>query len=228
MSQQLANFVWGIADQIRGVYKPAQYGQVILPFTVLRRMECVMNGHRPELIELAAKIPNEAALGAKLRKEHDLHFWNTSSWTLKTLLGDPESLADNLIDYVSAFSANVADIFAEFGFEKTIRKLDENDRLYLVVDAFADDEKVDLHPSALSNAGMGQLFEDLIRRFSDRIERDRRRALHPAGRDPADGRPAAGPGLRRADASRARFGRSTTRPPAPAACCRWPRSAFWR
>ena len=155
MSQQLANFVWGIADQIRGVYKPSQYGQVILPFTVLRRMECVMNGHRPELIDLAAKVPNEAALAAKLRRDYGLHFWNTSSWTLKTLLGDPESLADNLIDYVSAFSANVADIFAEFGFEKTIRKLDENDRLYLVVDAFADDEKVDLHPSALSNAGMG-------------------------------------------------------------------------
>ena len=85
---------------------------------------------------------------------------------MKSLLGDPESLADNLIDYVSAFSANVADIFAEFGFEKTIRKLDENDRLYLVVDAFADDEKVDLHPSALSNAGMGQLFEHLIYKFS--------------------------------------------------------------
>ena len=65
MSQQLANFVWGIADQIRGVYKPAQYGQVILPFTVLRRMECVMNGHRPELIELAAKVPNEQALGGE-------------------------------------------------------------------------------------------------------------------------------------------------------------------
>ena len=166
MSQQLANFVWGIADQIRGVYKPAQYGQVILPFTVLRRMECVMNGHRPALIDLAAKVPNEAALAAKLRRDYGLHFWNTSSWTLKTLLGDPESLADNLIDYVSAFSANVADIFAEFGFEKTIRKLDENDRLYLVVDAFADDEKVDLHPKALSNAGMGQLFEHLIYKFS--------------------------------------------------------------
>jgi len=166
MSQQLANFVWGIADQIRGVYKPAQYGQVILPFTVLRRMECVMNGHRPALIDLSAKVPNEAALAAKLRRDYGLHFWNTSSWTLKTLLGDPESLADNLIDYVSAFSANVADIFAEFGFGKTIRKLDENDRLYLVVDAFADDEKVDLHPSALSNAGMGQLFEHLIYQFS--------------------------------------------------------------
>lgn len=166
MSQQLANFVWGIADQIRGVYKPAQYGQVILPFTVLRRMECVMNGHRPALIDLSAKVPNEAALAAKLRRDYGLHFWNTSSWTLKTLLGDPESLADNLIDYVSAFSANVADIFAEFGFEKTIRKLDENDRLYLVVDAFADDEKVNLHPSALSNAGMGQLFEHLIYKFS--------------------------------------------------------------
>ncbi len=72
------------------VYKPAQYGQVILPFTVLRRMECVMNGHRPELIDLATKTSNEAALAAKLRRDYGLHFCNNSSWTLKTLLGDPE------------------------------------------------------------------------------------------------------------------------------------------
>ncbi len=160
---QLGNFVWGIADQIRGVYKPAQYGSVILPFTVLRRMECVMNGHREQIRELAATTP-PATLEVLLRKKHGLHFWNTSTWTLKSLLGDPDSLADNLIDYVSAFSPNVADIFEQFGFDKTIRKLDENRRLYIVVESFADD--VDLHPSKVTNTEMGQLFEHLIYKFS--------------------------------------------------------------
>jgi type I restriction enzyme M protein len=163
MTIQLANFVWGIADQIRGVYKPAQYGQVILPFAILRRMEAVMNGHRDEIRALAEKMPNEQALAAKFRRDFDLHFWNTSTWTLKTLLGDPENLAANLIDYVAKFSSNVADIFEQFGFEKTIAKLDENDRLFIVVDAFAD---VDLHPSVLSNTDMGQMFEHLIYKFS--------------------------------------------------------------
>lgn len=165
MSQQLANLVWGIADQIRGVYKPAQYGSVILPFTVLRRMECVMNGHRDEIRSLAARYP-VAPLEVQLRRQFGLHFWNTSKWTLKSLLGDPENLADNLIDYVSAFSPNVADIFEQFGFDKTIRKLDENGRLYIIVESFADDANVDLHPRKVSNTAMGQMFEHLIYKFS--------------------------------------------------------------
>lgn len=162
---QLGNLVWGIADQIRGVYKPAQYGSVILPFTVLRRMECVMNGHRDEIRAMAAKH-QPATLEVLLRKQFDLHFWNTSKWTLKTLLGDPENLADNLIDYVSAFSPNVADIFEQFGFDKTIRKLDENGRLFIIVESFADDVNVDLHPKKVSNTAMGQMFEHLIYKFS--------------------------------------------------------------
>jgi len=160
---QLGNFVWGIADQIRGVYKPAQYGSVVLPFTVLRRMECVISGHRDQIRELAKTAP-PATLDVHLRKKLGLHFWNTSKWTLKALLGDPENLADNLIDYVSAFSPNVADIFEQFLFTQTVRKLDENGRLYLIVESFADD--VDLHPSKVDNSQMGQLFEHLIYKFS--------------------------------------------------------------
>ncbi|MHB1009848.1 MAG: type I restriction-modification system subunit M [Propionibacteriaceae bacterium] len=161
---QLGNFVWSIADQLRGVYKPAQYGSVVLPFTILRRMECVLDTHRDKIQTVIASTPNEGALAAKLRRDYDLHFWNRSPHTLKSLLGDPENLADGLIDYVSQFSSNVADIFERYGFEKTLRKLEDNDRLYLVVQQFAD---ADMHPSTVSNAVMGSVFEDLIRRFAE-------------------------------------------------------------
>ncbi|MBK8447068.1 MAG: SAM-dependent DNA methyltransferase [Micropruina sp.] len=161
---QLGNFVWSIADQLRGVYKPAQYGSVVLPFTILRRMECVVDAHRDAIAPLIAATANEQALAAKLRKQYGLHFWNRSPHTLKSLLGDPENLADGLIDYVSKFSTDVADIFDKYGFTKTLTKLDENDRLYLVTQQFAE---ADMHPDTITNAGMGSVFEDLIRRFAE-------------------------------------------------------------
>lgn len=160
---QLGSFIWGIADQLRGVYKPAQYGTATLPFLILRRMECVLADHREEIDQLVASTSNEELLAAQLRKRFRLHFWNRTRYTLKSLLGDPENLADNLIDYVSGFSANVADIFERFGFDKTVHKLDEKDRLYLVVSEFAE---IDLHPKTVSNADMGEVFEHLIFKFS--------------------------------------------------------------
>jgi type I restriction enzyme M protein len=161
---QLGSFVWSIADQLRGVYKPAQYGSVVLPFTILRRMECVLDAHRDQVTPIIAATPNDQALAAKLRTGYGLHFWNRSRHTLSSLLGDPDNLADGLIDYVSGFSANVSDIFERYGFAKTLRKLEDNDRLYLVVQQFAD---ADMHPGAVSNAQMGSVFEDLIRRFAE-------------------------------------------------------------
>jgi type I restriction enzyme M protein len=161
---QLGNFVWSIADQLRGVYKPAQYGSVVLPFTILRRMECVLDADRDQVMPIVASASNDQSLAAVLRRDFQLNFWNRSPHTLKSLLGDPENLADNLIDYVSQFSANVSDIFEQYGFVKTLRKLEDNDRLYIVVQQFAD---VDMHPDRLSNADMGTVFEDLIRRFAE-------------------------------------------------------------
>jgi type I restriction enzyme M protein len=137
---------------------------VVLPFTILRRMECVLDAHRDEVAALVRATPNDQALGAMLRKQFGLHFWNRSKHTLKSLLGDPDSLADGLVEYVTHFSANVADIFERYGFEKTLKKLDENNRLYLVVQQFAE---ADMHPAKLSNADMGDTFEDLIRRFAE-------------------------------------------------------------
>jgi type I restriction enzyme M protein len=108
---QLGSFVWSIADQLRGVYKPAQYGSVVLPFTILRRMECVLDAHRDQVTPMIAATPNDQALAAKLRTGYGLHFWNRSKHTLSSLLGYPDNLADGLIDYVSDFSANVRDTF---------------------------------------------------------------------------------------------------------------------
>ncbi len=161
---QLGNFVWSIADQLRGVYKPAQYGSVVLPFTILRRMECVLAEHREEIAPLIKATTNDQALAAKLRRDFGLHFWNRSNHTLKSLLGNPDALADGLIEYTSNFSFHVADIFERYGFAKTLAKLDENNRLYLVVQQFAE---ADMHPATLDNAAMGEVFEDLIRRFAE-------------------------------------------------------------
>lgn len=162
-TQGLGNFIWSIADQLRGVYRPAQYGTAMLPFVILRRMECVLDGKRDEVEALAKSTPNETVLAARLRREHGLNFWNESGFTLKSLLGDPNNLAENLVDYTTAFSANVSDIFDRFGFAKTVHKLDEKDRLFLIVEAFSD---IDLHPSKVSNADMGEVFEHLIFKFS--------------------------------------------------------------
>lgn len=159
----LGNLIWNIADQLRGVYKPAQYGTATLPFLILRRMECVLADHRDEITAFAASTPNDMVLAARLRKQFNLHFWNRTNYTLKSLLGDPENLAENLIDYTANFSANVADIFDRFGFAETVHKLDEKDRLYLVVEQFTD---IDLHPRTVTNADMGEVFEHLIFKFS--------------------------------------------------------------
>lgn len=159
----LGGFIWNIADQLRGVYKPAQYGTATLPFLILRRMECVLADNRDAINDLAANTPNDDVLAAKLRKQYGLHFWNRTDYTLKSLLGDPENLAENLLDYVAGFSGNVADIFERFGFDKTVHKLDEKDRLYLVTEQFSD---IDLHPDSVSNADMGEVFEHLIFKFS--------------------------------------------------------------
>ncbi len=165
----LSNFVWGIADVLRGPYKPNQYGHVILPFTILRRLECVMEPHRAVMAEVLASAPNDVARRALLRQRTatettpGLTFWNTSPYTLDKALEDPDNLAANLITYINGFSADV-DVFRSFGFEAELAKLDQTGRLALVTRAFA---KVDLHPDVLDNAGMGDLFENLIYRFAE-------------------------------------------------------------
>lgn len=158
----LGNFVWSIADQLRGVYRPHQYGGVILPFTILRRLDCMLEPTRDEVRVLEKKYQG-GALDAKVKRELGLNFHNTSQYDFERLLEDPEGLRANLIDYISSFSDNI-DVFERFGFESEINKLDEKNRLYLIVEKFA---KIDLHPDTVPNAAMGDLYEHLIYKFAE-------------------------------------------------------------
>lgn len=159
---KLGNFVWGIADQLRGVYKPHQYGGVILPFTILRRLDCILEPHRDEVRKLAEKYSG-GALDAQVKRKTGLSFYNTSPFDFKLLLEDPEGLRANLMDYITGFSANI-DVFERFKFENELATLDEKNRLYLIASQFAE---VDLHPNVVPNAEMGDLFEHLIYKFAE-------------------------------------------------------------
>ncbi|WP_156685618.1 type I restriction-modification system subunit M [Mycobacterium sp. Marseille-P9652] len=159
---KLGNFVWGIADQLRGVYKPHQYGGVILPFTILRRLDCVLEPTRDEVRTLAAKYVG-GALDVQVKRKTGLSFYNTSHFDFARLLEDPEGLRANLMDYITGFSANI-DVFERFKFENELATLDEKNRLYLVTSKFSE---VDLHPDTVPNAEMGDLFEHLIYKFAE-------------------------------------------------------------
>jgi len=159
---KLGNFVWGIADQLRGVYKPHQYGGVILPFTILRRLDCILEPTRDEVRMLATKYDG-GALDVQVKRKTGLGFYNTSQFDFARLLEDPEGLRANLMDYITGFSANI-DVFERFKFENELATLDEKNRLYLVTSKFSE---VDLHPDTVPNAEMGDLFEHLIYKFAE-------------------------------------------------------------
>lgn len=165
----LSGFVWSVADTLRGPYSEAEYGSVILPFTVLRRLECVMAPHREAMAGIVSHYQGEQQrrthlkLKTRTADSAGLSFWTTSDYTLKKALQDPDNLAANLIDYVGGFSANL-DVFKSFDLENVIRTLDARDRLAQVVRHF---EKIDLSPDAVTNADMGDLFENLIYRFAE-------------------------------------------------------------
>jgi type I restriction enzyme M protein len=159
----LGTFVWQIADQLRGVYKPHQYGDVILPMTILRRLDCMLEDTHEAVQRIINAHPEGGRRDALVRKETGFSFFNTSRWTFAKLVQDPDGLADNLVDFISGFSDDV-DVFEQFKFENEIRTMAENNRLLLVVQKFAD---IDLHPDRVSNAEMGDLFEELIRKFAE-------------------------------------------------------------
>lgn len=159
----LGNFVWSIADQLRGVYKPHQYGNVILPMTILRRLDCILEPTRDDVRVLAQKYDNPGALMVQVKRNTGLGFYNTSEFDFPSMLADPEGLRANLVDYLTKFSSNI-DVFERFKFDNELATLDEKNRLFLVVSKFAE---VDLHPDVVPNAEMGDLFEELIRKFAE-------------------------------------------------------------
>lgn len=163
--QALSSFIWSVADLLRGDYKQSEYGRVILPFTVLRRLDCVLEATKPAVLqEFEAKtlagVPPEAFL---LRRSGQ-SFYNTSPLDLGRLLGDQDHIRQNLYAYVQAFSPEARDIFERFDFHTQVERLAKANLLYLVVEKFAG---IDLHPEVVDNAAMGQVFEELIRKFAE-------------------------------------------------------------
>src|SRR6202035_2143680 len=161
-----AALIWSVADLLRGDYKQSEYGKVILPLTVIRRLDCVLEPTKQAVItkakQLTGKIENvepvlQAAAG-------DLQFFNTSPLTFTKLLDDPDRIADALSLYIGGFSAAAKDIIDKFDFAIQIERLRRANVLYQVIGKFAD---VDLHPEAVSNIEMGYLYEELIRKFSE-------------------------------------------------------------
>jgi type I restriction enzyme M protein len=160
------SFIWSVADLLRGPYKPNQYGRVILPLTVLRRLDCVLEPTKDKVLAKAESLKGKKLANVEpvLNRAAGGSFHNTSKLTFEKLKGDPTHIARNLSGYINAFSSNVRRIFEKFKFEEEIGRLDENNRLFLVVSKFCD---IDLHPDAVSNIEMGYVFEELIRRFNE-------------------------------------------------------------
>jgi type I restriction enzyme M protein len=160
-----AAFIWSIANLLRGTYKPADYGKVILPFTVLRRLDSALESSKTKVLEEFGKNKNAgAALDFLLQKASGYSFYNTSPYDLKKAAGDTTNLKANLLAYIEGFSPNVRDIFEKYEFTNQLNKLDENDLLLLVVQRFSS---MDLHPEKVSNTEMGLIFEELIRKFAE-------------------------------------------------------------
>jgi type I restriction enzyme M protein len=161
----LSSFIWSVADLLRGPYKPHEYGQVILPFTVLRRMDCVLEPTKEKVLKEVAKRGHSGIeVNPFLTRAAGTTFYNTSPMDLKAIVGDQDNVAMNLEAYVHSFSPNVKDIFARFKLQGQIDRLAEKNLLYLVTEKFS---KIDLHPEKVSNADMGTIFEELIRKFAE-------------------------------------------------------------
>ena len=163
--QNNAAFIWSIANLLRGTYKAADYGKVVLPFTVLRRLDSALEGSKQAVLEAKKqKSTSGAALDFILQKASGYSFYNTSPYDLKKAVGDTTNLKANLLDYIEGFSANVRDIFEKYDFAAQLAKLDENDLLLLVTQKFS---QIELHPDKVSNIEMGMIFEELIRQFAE-------------------------------------------------------------
>ena len=161
-----AGFIWSVADLLRGDYKQSEYGRVVLPLTVLRRLDCVLDPVKPAMLDkygqVKGKVKNFGPLLDQLTDIRDL--WNISKFDFPKLLDDPDHIADNLRAYVAGFSSEIRDIIDKFDFAAQITRLDKANLLYMVVSKFAE---IDLHPDKVSNIEMGYLYEELIRRFSE-------------------------------------------------------------
>lgn len=171
--QEKVSFIWDLADLIRDVYKRNEYQKVILPFTVLKRFDCILSDSKKEVLDTYNKYKGKfenmerILLDTAIDKEgKPLGFYNYSKYDFKTLLEDPEHIEQNLIHYIDCFSKNVQDVFDNFHIKEYITKLTKFNLLFLLIKKFSESQ-VDLHPDVVSNHEMGTIFEELIRKFAE-------------------------------------------------------------
>lgn len=176
-NQSLIDFIWNIANKLRGPYRPPQYRKVMLPMTVLRRLDCVLEPNKEKILqkyeELKARGLKDKALHTALTKyaakDRKYPLFNISKYTFRKLLEDPDHIAKNIISFINGFSPKAKEIFENFKFEQEVEKLNKANRLYLIIKEFAD---IDLHPDKISNIEMGSVFEELIRKFNEQANEE--------------------------------------------------------
>jgi type I restriction enzyme M protein len=166
-----AGLIWAIADKLTGVYKPHQYGEVILPLTVIRRFDCILAETKNDVLEKYESIKTLPMKDVLLRKASKQPFYNTSKYTFERLLDDPDNIETNFRDYLNGFSDNIQDIIEKFKFDNHITTMASKGILYLVIKEFTS-PKANLHPNIISNLEMGYIFEEIIRRFSESHNED--------------------------------------------------------
>lgn len=166
-----AALIWAIADKLTGVYKPHEYGEVILPLTVIRRFDCILADTKDAVLEKFETVKNLPMRDVLLRNASGKAFYNTSKFTFERLLDDPDNIEANFRDYLNGFSENVQDILEKFKFDGQITTMANKGILYIVIKEFTT-TKANLHPDVISNLEMGYIFEEIIRRFSESHNED--------------------------------------------------------
>jgi type I restriction enzyme M protein len=165
---EIVSFIWSVADLVRDPFKRGKYQDIILPLTVLRRLDCVLADTKEQVLKRQAELRGKG-LGdpdAQLRRASGFAFYNTSRYDFEKLLADSPHLATNLRNYIAGFSPNMREVLEKFDFDNTISKLDEAGLLFKVLERF---KNVDLHPDAVDNPTMGTIFEELIRKFNEAL-----------------------------------------------------------
>ncbi len=163
--QDKVSLIWSVADILRGDFKPHEYGQTILPFVVLRRLECALEKTKDKVIAKSHSLEGKINdLETILNKESGHNFYNTSPLSLTKILQDPDKVASNLNSYIRAFSPSASEVLDKYGFPDKIKKLEEQGLLYQIIGKFAD---LDLSEESVSNEAMGYVFEELLRKFSE-------------------------------------------------------------
>lgn len=167
-----AALIWAIADKLTGVYKPHEYGEVILPLTVIRRFDCILADTKDAVLEKYESVKELPMYDVFLKKAAGgLEFYNISKYTFERLLDDPDNIEANFRDYLNGFSENVRDIIEKFKFDSHITTMANKGILYIVIKEFTS-PKANLHPNVISNLEMGYIFEEIIRRFSESHNED--------------------------------------------------------